>query len=296
MWSRSLSIAIAFLSALVLSTTSWAEETKFYRPYVLAKNEAGTLSATIDSTRSALTGGGFTVLGEYSPYEGAHVLVVTSDALKSIAAQSEHGGYGSVLRVGLTQAGDNVQVSYTNPTYMALVYRMKGELTDIAAAMKTAIGAMQEFGSEHGNTEFVLRKYHYMMFMPYFDDDLKLAEYDDYQAALQAVENGLAAGKGGTKKVYRIDLAGKEESLFGVAISQGEGADKTVMNTTDIADLKHTPHLPYEMLVSGGNVYALHGKFRIAQSFPDLTMGTFMKISDAPDGIEDALKAAAAGE
>ena len=33
----------------------------------------------------------------------------------------------------------------------------------------------------------------------------------------------------------------------------------------------------------------LHGKFRIAQSFPDLTMGTFMKISGAPDGIEKVL-------
>ena len=30
----------------------------------------------------------------------------------------------------------------------------------------------------------------------------------------------------------------------------------------------------------------LHGKFRIAQSFPDLTMGTFMKISGAPAAIE----------
>ena len=65
------------------------------------------------------------------------------------------------------------------------------------------------------------------------------------------------------------------------------------MATTDVDAIKHAPHLPYEMLVSDGKVYTLHGKFRIAQSFPDLTMGTFMQISDAPDGIEESLEAVA---
>jgi hypothetical protein len=37
----------------------------------------------------------------------------------------------------------------------------------------------------------------------------------------------------------------------------------------------------------------LHGKFRIALDFPDLTMGTFMKISGAPSAIEEKLKAVA---
>jgi hypothetical protein len=54
--------------------------------------------------------------------------------------------------------------------------------------------------------------------------------------------------------------------------------------------LKHTAHLPYELIVSEGNVQMLHGKFRIAVDFPDLTMGTFMKISGAPAGIEEKLK------
>lgn len=81
-----------------------------------------------------------------------------------------------------------------------------------------------------------------------------------------------------------------------MAIHSGEGADKTVMSVTDQADIRHTAHLPYEMLVSGSKVYALHGKFRIAQSYPDLTMTTFMKISNAPDAIEAALNSAASGK
>jgi len=33
----------------------------------------------------------------------------------------------------------------------------------------------------------------------------------------------------------------------------------------------------------------LHGRFRIALSFPDLTMGTFTKIMSTPGEIEDLL-------
>jgi hypothetical protein len=94
------------------------------------------------------------------------------------------------------------------------------------------------------------------------------------------------------KKVARIDVPGSEQTLFSVAILAGDGADATVMKSTDGHALKHTAHLPYELLVSGKKALMLHGKFRIAQSFPDLTMGTFMKISGAPDGIEKALRQA----
>ena len=89
--------------------------------------------------------------------------------------------------------------------------------------------------------------------------------------------------------IYRIDLPGTEQSLFGIAILAGNGADETVMKITDTGARRHTAHPPYEVLVAGGRVLMLHGKFRIAQSFPDLTMGTFMKISGAPDGIAKVL-------
>jgi hypothetical protein len=34
----------------------------------------------------------------------------------------------------------------------------------------------------------------------------------------------------------------------------------------------------------------LHGRFRIALSFPDLTMGTFSKIMSTPGDIEEAMR------
>ena len=246
--------------------------------------------------KAALEQKGFQVTGEYAPYPGAEVVVVTNDALKAASAKSSFGAYGAVVRVSLTMAGKDLQVAATNPRYYAAAYRMKDDLNDVATALEQAIGKAEEFGSKDGITASKLRKYHYMMMMPYFDDQVKLATYKSQEEALAAVEAGLAAKKGGTAKVYRVDLPGKKESVIGVSLAEGDGADATIMKVIDIGELKHTAHLPYEVVVSDGSVYMLHGKFRIALDFPDLTMGTFMKISGAPSAIEEKLKAAVGGK
>lgn len=262
-----------------------------YFPYVLAAQEAGHVADKIDGVKQALIDAGFEMAGAYSPYAGAHILVLTNADLKKAAAASDFGGYGAGVRVALTQVNDQVQIAYANPLYMQHIYRMNGDLSAVAAALEKALGKQQEFGMEEGMTAKKLNAYHYMFGMPYFDDPIELAAYADHQSALDRVENGLASGNA-VNKVYRIDIPGKEETVFGVAIVEGKGADKTVMAATDTDALRHTPHLPYELLVSGGKAYILHGKFRIAQSFPDLGMGTFMKISGAPDAIEETVKAA----
>jgi len=132
--------------------------------------------------------------------------------------------------------------------------------------------------------------------MPYFTDQVELAKFKSQEEAVQTVEANLSAGKGGTVRVYRVDLPGKKESVFGVGIRGGDGADEAVMKTVDYGELKQAAHLPYELIVSDGTVYMLHGKFRIAVDFPDLTMGTFMKISGAPSAIENTLKQVAGGK
>jgi hypothetical protein len=270
------------LTALMLGGPAQAEER--LKPYVLASNAAGELSAKAGEVKQALAGQGFTVAGEYSPYDGAQVIVVTSEALRKLAAASEFGGYGAAIRVGLNQVGDKVQVAYVNPAYMQAIYRMGGNIDEVAGKLEAALGKQQAFGAANGFTAAELKDYHYMMFMPYFTDQVELGAFDNHDAAISAVESGL--GKKGTAKVYRVDIPGKSQAVFGVALKEGAGADKTVMSTIDTGELRHTAHLPYELLVADNKVYILHGKFRIAQSFPDLGMGDFMKISDAPAATE----------
>ena len=280
---------------LGISAPLWADDVSL-KPFVLAYSVEGTIDAKLGEVKAAVEREGFQIVGEYAPYKGAHIVVVTSTELKGNAAKSKFGAYGAILRISLTEKGKGLQVAYSNPLYLAQAYRMKDSLADTAAKLDKALGKKETFGSKKGLKADKLRTYHYMMLMPYFTDQVELAKHKSYEEAIQAVENNLTAGKGGTLKVYRVDLPGKKETVFGVGIKDGEGADAAVMKTVDIGELRQTAHLPYELIVSDGTVYMLHGKFRIAVDFPDLTMGTFMKISGAPSAIENALKQVAGGK
>ncbi len=272
------------------------------KPFILGSKGPGELNAKIDATKKALASQGFVLVGSYSPYPDTEILVVTDDELKKNAAQSDKGGFGAMERVSVVKSGGEIQVSYINPVYMANAYRMKGDLSGVASKMQAALGKVQAFGAK-GLSASDLRDYHYMFGMEYFTDPSTLAEYPSYEDAVKAVEAGLAAGKDGVTKVYRIDIPGKQETVFGVAM-KGEGDnkymdDKYIMSEIDFRELKSAAHLPYEMLVDGNKVYALYARFRIAIDFPDLSMmgaHSFMNIMKSPEAIRKALTIAAGGK
>jgi hypothetical protein len=281
------------------------------QPFVLAYKTTGDVSTVASDVKSKLTAAGFEIAGEYSPYAGADIIVVTNDALKANAAKSDRGGYGAAQRVAVTKNGDDIEVSYTNPVYMAAAYRMAGDLADVRAQLEGALGAESDFGSEKNLTAEDLRKYHYTVMMEYFDDPSELAEYDNHAEAVKAVEAGLAAGAGGTAKVYRIDVPGKspegkEMTVFGVAMkgvnADDCSSDEFIMSRIDKSTPRHTAHLPYEILVNGDEAEALYGRFRIAIDWPHLPMvagsngGTFFSIMCSPNAIEEALTQASGGE
>ncbi len=287
------------LPVLLLVSSIASAEQPWLKPYNMASQNSGSMAEVAKATTAALKSGGFDVVGSYQPYATATVIGVTNDALKKAAAKTEFGGYGAVIRVAVTQVGDKVQVSYVNPAWMAASFKMDSDLTAIDKQLAAALGGSAPYGAEDpGWKADQLDEFHFTVFMPYFDDPYELAEHDSYDAAVKAVEAGLAAGKGGTAKVFRVDIPGKKQTLFGVALLKDAGiaGDEDIMTKIDLTDKKQTAHLPYSVLVSDGNVYALHAKFSIANAFPDLDMSTFFKISDAPDAIEAILTKVAGGE
>jgi hypothetical protein len=178
---------------------------------------------------------------------------------------------------------------------MSHAYRMQGDLSGVAAALEKALGRVEEFGAK-GMTAKSIRRYHYTIGMEYFDEPSVLAEYGSYEEAVQAVDAKLANNGNGASRVYRVDVPGKQESVFGVALKgSGDGKymdDQFVMKEIDFRDMKSTAHLPYEVLVSGNKVYALYARFRIAINFPDLSMmgsNSFMNIMKTPEAIRLAL-------
>lgn len=263
------------------------------KPFVLAAREAGDPAALAAAAVPKLEAAGFQVAGSYQPYPGATVLVVTSGILKAAAAAVPGASYAAAQRVTFTKVGDEVQVAFTNPAYMQHAYRMRTDLGGVGRKLAGALGQLEEYGPKDGQTAKSLKGYHYMIGMPYFDDPVEIASFGGHAAAVAAVEAGLAAGRGGARQVYRIDIPGTEDTLFGVALSEGCSGDAFLMKEIDFKPLRSTGHLPYEVLVTGGKVVALHAKFRIAVNFPDLSMmgaHSFMGIRCAPDAIEDALK------
>ena len=296
------SLSLASLFVVFLLNVASADEA-LLKPFVLGSRGPGTVAEKTTVVKSALIAQGFTIAGEYAPYPEAMVIVATNDELKSNAAKSEHGGFGAAVRVSVTKVKDEVQVAYVNPVYMANAYRMQGDLADVAAKLAAALGKQEEFGAK-GLKAKKLRSYHYMVGMEYFDDPSVLAEYGSFEEAAAAVESGLAAGRGGVTKVYRIDVPEKKEAVFGVALKAATDADKImddqyIMHEIDFKELRSTAHLPYEILVSGNKVYALYARFRIAISFPDLSMmgsNSFMNIMKSPKAIQKALTQAAGGK
>ena len=268
-----------------------------YKPFVLASKQAGDMTVVTAEVTGKLTGAGFEIVGTYSPYPTVNLIIVTNEALKKAAAKSEKGGFGAAQRVSITNHNGEIQVAYTNARYMAGVYRMEGNLGFVADALEGALGKIQEYGMDDGMDDDDLRGYHYMIGMEYFDDLHQLSRHKTHADAVAAVEKNLAAGKMGITKVYRIDIPGKDEVVFGIAMSGAKGAgdmqdDTYLMNEIDFKDIRSSAHLPYELLVSEHRVQAMSARFRIAINFPDLSMmgaNSFMNIMESPDAIKKAL-------
>jgi hypothetical protein len=143
-----------------------------------------------------------------------------------------------------------------------------------------------------------LRKYNYMMGMQKFDDPSELGSFPSYAAAVVAVETGLAREGDGLTKVYRIDLPGGQQTLFGVGMKSTGEADEHIdeafqMGIVDFEGCSKKAYFPYEILVNGKKVEALHMRFRMAVHFPNLSMmgkHGFTKLMPFPKAIEKALE------
>jgi len=292
--------AFVMLVGAVISTVQAAET---YLPFSLASNDVGTIADKIEGTKKSLTENGFEIAGEYAPYKGAYVIVVTNAELKKAAATKARSGYIAAQRISLTELKGKVQVSYTNPAYMSYAYRVNVPLTQTVAALKKALGNIKDFGPEKAMNSEDLNEYHYTFGMEYFDEPLELNTKGSHDAMVAEIEKNLSAKKQGATQVYKIDIPGTSQTLIGVAMkAPNEGKkymdDGYIMSEIDFKPLRSTAHLPYEILVKGKMAEALHARFRIAINFPDLAMmgdNSFMNIMASPDAIRDVLSAVAGG-
>jgi len=290
-------IPILFFTIILVSNIM-AQDLK---PYILAATSDAPISEISDAVKTNLTAEGLDIIGEYSPANDINrkVFVVTSDDLKSaVKTIGNLTGFATALRIGLTDENGTINISYTNPVYWGNAYYqdkyndVQSYYNSVTEKISTALFKIGEsinlpFGSEKGLTVKSLRKYRYMFGMEKFDDVVKLNEFESFEEAVEMVDSKLA---GSDDLVFSVEFPDENLKLYGIAIG-GEKGEEHFLPIIDITAPQHTAFLPYELLVVDKKAVMLHGRYRIALSFPDLTMMTFSKIMSTPGDIKDALKA-----
>ena len=271
------------------------EKVVLLKPFTLAKiYKSQHIKVVAAKVKKQLTNAGYKVIGKYEPNQTVKVFIVTNNTLLNAAKKTEHGGFGAAIRVSVTQVKRNVQVSHNNPTYMGIAYRMKSYLSSTRQKLAKTLGYVKDFGGE-GIDSKKLANYHYSFGLERFDGFMDLAQHKSHEAALLAVKKGFELDLKNMAKVYRLDIPGKQQTIFGVSLrnsikDQKFLNDNYVMKIMDDNDLRRSAHLPYEIMVSGNRVIMMHPHYRLAINFPDLRMfgeHSFGKLMDLPYVYEE---------
>jgi hypothetical protein len=287
-----LSTLVAVVVAVGLAVAAEAG----YAPYKLVGKVSGTVPDLASKVEAALGAATFKVVGSYSPGDkpDSQMVVICThpNLLNAIAQLGDNSGFAAGLRVGLwkNEAGQ-VEISYENPEYIERAYFRKKQIPQLSAILaKKLAGALatvaggdlnEDFGGELDEKK--LEKYNYMIGMQKFDDPVEAGEFGSFQEAVSTIDANLAAGKGGNKLVYKIEIPGRNVVDYGVAMDH-EG------HYLEIIGERHIAAQPYDLLVVDNKAYCLHGRYRIALHWPDLTMATFTKIMTTPGNIAKSMK------
>jgi len=282
----------------VLALLFWTPLAFALSPYFQgSKLPGGDITSLMAQVEGKLSKGGFNVIGKYAPpgLPGYGVVVVTESGL--LNALRGIGGaaiVGAPIRVGVKSDGT---VSYANVEYWLRAYlRKQYPLADrsVKAAQRKltrALGAGRPFGGSVDAKD--LADYQYMLGMEGFDSDKNLLmEHLSFEDAVKTIQENLARGVGRTAKVYEIIQPDKKLAVFGVALNDPKEGEGWWVKTIG-AD--HIAALPYEIYVVDNKVNHLFARFRIALGWPDVGMGSFMRIVEAPGIVRDTLTVVAGG-
>lgn len=277
-----------FLSGMLLSCAALA-----INPYLYGNPLAsGTVQSLATAVENKLEAHGFKVIGKYFPkhHPGYGVVVATdADMLREIGESGDQSIVGATIRIGVKSDGT---VSYTNPDYWYRAFfrtrftEVEKNVDAVQNRLTQALGAGNGFGGEESARS--LSNYRYMVGMERLDSGKnKLNEGASFNEAVKIVRDNLAKKVGQTARVYEIILPGKQLAVFGVAFTDEQTGDANWLKAINMPEA--VASLPYEIFIMGNEIHALHARYRLALSFPDTGMGTFMRISHIPNEVRETL-------
>ncbi|MCB2207406.1 MAG: hypothetical protein KQH67_03845 [Bacteroidetes bacterium] len=288
-------ILLATFVAIFCVLQTGAQET--LSPYLKVTEMEASIAEASQQIKKAIVADGYEIIGAYNPAQDENLFVVcfTNQELRGLSLQfSDRGPLASVMKVGFVKENGKVTITLLNPEYMFLAYwgeQLNGQEDLLVMVSEKVKSIFKEFGSLENYGGEVKTKdlpgYHYMMMMPYFDDPDELKEFSSFEAGLEIIRNNLEKKKGNTYKVYEQVFLNKKIAVFGVALWNDETGEAHFLETVGEG---HIANLPYEIILQDKTATMLAGKYRIALYWPELTMGTFMKIKSTPGEIEDTME------
>lgn len=266
-------------------------------PYLKVSAYEAPMNEVVGTVTTLLDEGGYEIIGQYQPGNNPelYVLVFTSDELKTFCQQSnDRGMLAAAMKVGFQQSEGMVHVSMINPEYLFYAYfqekmnepSFNASALELSSKVKATMspGTHEPFGGDVKTEKLV--KYRYMAGMPNFGKAVILAEFDNFEQGLAAIQEGLSKEES-TPKVYEIIEENKEIAVFGIGLMDEEKGEAHFL---PIIGESHVAAMPYEIILQGNEVSMLHGRFRFASHWPELKMKTFTKIMSSPGDVEDAMK------
>ncbi|MCP4884472.1 MAG: hypothetical protein GY908_11845 [Flavobacteriales bacterium] len=284
------------LAVLFISTGLSAQELS---PYILVGDTPDKLDATEQTVTAALEASGFEILGTYHAENNQtlKVIVYSRKDLQNITLKvKDRGALAAALKIGLKADGPGTTISYLNPEYLFQAYLRDAydtystDLEKIASDVEDALSPLGNKNTGFGGALSAedLREYHYKIMMPYFTDPVALKEFSSFAEGVKTIEKNLKSQKGATQLVYSLKFNDAKVAVFGIAFLDEEKGEKQFL---PIIGEDNLAAMPYEIILEGKTATMLHGRYRLALHWPELTMGTFMKIRNTPGDYKDAFEA-----
>jgi len=266
-------------------------------PYIKVGDVSGSMKEVSAKVVSALKSQNFKIVGFYHPAQKANLKIIAftrSDLKNTVVKVPDRGALAATMKIGLYRKGDKVAVSYTFPEYVLRAYLRDNYAkyqsvfnkfnNDLKLALSSVGSDFTPFGGKVSADK--LKKYHYKVFMPYFTDPVTLKTFASFSEGVKTIEQNLSNHVGKTSLIYKIKYKSKNIAVYGVALrSKSDGESVFLPKIGE----RHIAAMPYQVILQGKKATILPGKYRIALFWPELSMGTFMRIVSTPGDIEDTL-------
>lgn len=288
-------LVFSFLVIILIGINSFAQE---IAPYIKVSETTESIDLISQKVIDALKISSFEVLGSYSPSNKKYLKIIafTNNELKNTVIKiKDRGALAATFKIGLITQNGKTTISYTNPNYFLRAYlgsrysSYKNVFSKFNTDIKTCLSPIGTEFKPFGGTVKAskLGNYHYKIMMPYFSDPITLNEFSSFEEGLKVISSNLNAQKNKTVQVYKLIYSKEKVAVFGVGLQHPKDGEAYFLPKIGES---HVAALPYEIILQGNKATMLHGKYRIALHWPELTMGTFMQIMSTPGDIEDTLE------